>query len=108
MAETVEQVSALVADSAAVQNISKLVATALATPSPPVDAAPSHGIMGWIFHFIASLIMRVTRLFVWALSFATITIPTLIFKILSFSFTLTLNFSSLYFHLSETLTLDYP
>ena len=45
---------------------------------------------------IASLILGVTRIFVWALSFATITIPTLIFKILSVSFTLTLNFSSLY------------
>jgi len=63
--------------------------------------------MGWILRFIASLILRVTRIFVWALSFATITVPTLIFKILSFSFTLTLNFSSLYVHLLKSLTVDY-
>ena len=107
MAETMENVSSLVAENITVQNISQLVNTVLATPISTVDFAPSHGVMGWILRFIASLILRVTRLFVWALSFATITIPTLIFKILSFSFTLTLNFSSLYIQLSVILTVDY-
>jgi len=58
--------------------------------------AASRGLIGWMLYFIASVILFVTRTFFWALSFATITIPTLIFKILSFSLTLTLNFSSLY------------
>jgi len=57
--------------------------------------ATSRGLLGWMLYFIASVILFVTRVFFWALSLATITIPTLIFKILSFSLTLTLNFSSL-------------
>ena len=57
--------------------------------------ATSRGLLGWMLYFIASVILFVTRIFFWTLSLATITIPTLIFKILSFSLTLTLNFSSL-------------
>jgi len=106
MAETGDNLSALVAENITVQNLSKLVNTVLASPTSPIDAAPSHGVMGWILWFIASLILRITRVFVWALSFTTITIPTLIFKILSFSFTLTLNFSSLYFHLLNLLMVE--
>ena len=106
MEDAADTVSASLSDNIAGHSLSSLVNTVLATPTSHVDAPPSHGVMGWILRFIASLILRVTRIFVWALSFATITVPTLIFKILSFSFTLTLNFSSLYSHLSEKLTVD--
>jgi hypothetical protein len=58
--------------------------------------ASSRGLIGWMLYFIASVILAVSRIFFWTLSFATITVPTLIFKVLSVSFTLTLNFSSLY------------
>lgn len=65
-------------------------------PSSVDGCAPmSHGIVGWMLYLIASVIVLCTRIFVWLLGFATITIPTVIFKILSISFTLTLNFSSL-------------
>ena len=82
--------------------LSQATTAATNTASTPAASAvvtstvASHGLMGWIFRFIGSLILASTRIFVWLLSFATITIPTLIFKILSVSFTLTLNFSSLF------------
>jgi len=71
----------------------------LLTPATsPLDehTARSRGLIGWMLYLIASLILAASRLSLWVLSFATITVPTLIFKVLSISFTLTLNFSSLY------------
>jgi hypothetical protein len=64
----------------------------------PLDEQAVHarGLFGWMLYLIASVILAASRLSLWILSFATITVPTLIFKVLSVSFTLTLNFSSLY------------
>jgi lysophospholipid hydrolase len=76
-------------------NISNIL-TSATSHIQDIPSSSSPGIFGWMLSLIASLILGVTRIFVWVLSFATITIPTLIFKILSVSFTLTLNFSSLY------------
>jgi lysophospholipid hydrolase len=91
-----ENTSSILAENTTVSNISNISSGVVGSATSPVSTASSHGLIGWIFYFIASLIVGVTRLFVWALSIATITVPTLIFKILSVSFTLTLNFSSLY------------
>jgi hypothetical protein len=107
MEETIENISTLITENTTVSNVNNVGNKILTATTPSVDAAPSHGILGWMFHLIASVILGVTRLFVWALSFATITIPTLIFRILSFSFTLTLNFSSLYSLFHACLMVDY-
>jgi hypothetical protein len=96
MDETIEDFSKLVTESKTVSHVTELGNKILTSATLSAEAAPSHGILGWMFRLIASVIVGLTRVFVWALSFATITIPTLIFRILSFSFTLTLNFSSLY------------
>jgi hypothetical protein len=108
MEETIENLAALIKENTTISNVSNVGNKILTATTPSVDAAPaSHGILGWMLHLIASVILGVTRLFVWALSFATITIPTLIFRILSFSFTLTLNFSSLHSLLHVCLMVDY-
>jgi hypothetical protein len=95
MNEAMDNLSAVIAENMTLSNVTNEVSNISGIPTLPMAAAPSHGLVAWILHLIASLILGITRLFVWALSFATITIPTLIFKILSVSFTLTLNFSSL-------------
>jgi len=77
-------------------SLSNVLTAATSPPTAIPPATSSHGVIGWMLYLIGSIILGVTRIFVWALSFTTITIPTLIFKILSVSFTLTLNFSSLY------------
>jgi len=91
MNEAAEAATGILNESVAPSGISNILthATSIADHPPP------HGLMGWILYLIASVILGVTRIFVWTLSFTTITIPTLIFRILSVSFTLTLNFSSL-------------
>jgi hypothetical protein len=91
MNEAAESTISILKKSIAPSNIGDILTRATFIGNNP----PSHGLMGWILYLIASVILGVTRIFVWALSFTTITIPTLIFKILSVSFTLTLNFSSL-------------
>jgi len=93
---TAASISALLQENISLPSTLSNVLTS--APTSPVDVIPqqsTQGIIGWMFYLIGSIILGVTRIFVWALSFATITIPTLIFKILSVSFTLTLNFSSL-------------
>jgi len=87
----------------AVSTPTALTAAGSSTTIPDVPP-PSPGLINWMFYFIASCIVGATRIFFWILSFCTITIPTLIFKILSISFTLTLNFSSLYALLPLTWT----
>jgi hypothetical protein len=96
MNEVAESVSPLITNNGTPSNLTEFVTTAVTSSMEDVHPPSSPGVIGWMLYLIASLIVGVTRIFVWTLSFATITIPTLIFKILSVSFTLTLNFSSLY------------
>jgi lysophospholipid hydrolase len=84
-------ITTLVSASASVR-----LSTQTAAPHTLAITPRQQDIGGWMFYFIGSMILAITRLFVWILSFATITVPKVIFKILSVSFTLTLNFSSLY------------
>jgi hypothetical protein len=76
------------------------LAKLLTQATSPLDERTAHarGLFGWMLYLIASVILAASRLSLWVLSFATMTVPTLIFKVLSISFTLTLNFSSLYSH----------
>jgi hypothetical protein len=98
MAETpTESLSSLVSEALSTPAVSALLTPTTTTITFVSNVQPpSPGVLNWMFYFIASCIVATTRIFFWILSFCTITIPTLIFKILSISFTLTLNFSSLY------------
>jgi hypothetical protein len=89
---TASLASSLVAHAATPEALAQLLLTR------PLDEQAVHarGLFGWMLYLIASVILAASRLSLWVLSFATITVPTLIFKVLSISFTLTLNFSSLY------------
>lgn len=84
------------------------LAKLLTQATSPLDekAAHARGLFGWMLYLIASVILAASRLSLWVLSFATITVPTLIFKVLSISFTLTLNFSSLYHPTLMVIDLD--
>jgi hypothetical protein len=92
---TASLAKSLLTDAVTPEALAKLLLT---QATSPLDEHTAHtrGLFGWMLYLIASVILAASRLSLWVLSFATITVPTLIFKVLSISFTLTLNFSSLY------------
>ncbi|KAF2097642.1 neuropathy target esteras-like protein [Rhizodiscina lignyota] len=61
-------------------------------PEPPGQSSSTFGLLGWL---LLALIRILPFLAYWLIKFATITLPTWLFSLLSISLTFTLNFTSL-------------
>jgi lysophospholipid hydrolase len=73
---------------------STLAAATLMAPSPPLPGTTTFGLLGWV---ILSAVKIVPGTLIWIIALATITIPTWIYTILSYSLTVTVNFSTIAF-----------
>jgi lysophospholipid hydrolase len=80
--------------SSSLANATLVAASVMAAPSPPPPGTSTFGLLGWV---ILSILKVVPGALLWVIALATITIPTWMYTVLSYSLTVTVNFSTMAF-----------